>query len=500
MALSDVVFSAPYLVGSNPTVGQVVSLSADGTMYIPFTGGLFAGVVTMATSGTGATNFVQVQVSGVLPNSLTALGNGTASPVIASPTTSALVRKSSPVYGTDAIVGDCDVNGNLFLTAQSRIVPSSAGPQGIQGLQGNTGTAGTSGTNGAPAYTTTSGSYTQPAVGSSVTVTVANTSWMAVGEPVYVATGGAYTVASLPSQFTASLTLVAVGSVAVGGTVTSNALVTPSGVQGPTGPGGGFTAGGDLTGSSTSQQVQSLTGNATTGQVPFPVAATGPGLTQPSTTAATAANMVDSPQASTATNGTPGSRWFTLAIPTGTGTEPQAKVRRGTVGIFAVQAYPGAPSFSALYLAGNADAPSTSNASLVSNGGYTFLQGSSELALAVNGTTYWDFQAGQSASAFEIIGFSAVSSPYGVHGDVSINTTTTLTAAQFAQQLINTTPATAITLSGFPRASAGFGYPKDIYVNAAFAVTVTDGTNSLTLGATVGLHRVWFTNGAIKGT
>lgn len=48
-------------------------------------------------------------------------------------------------------------------------------PCGMQGI------AGTNGTNGQSAYTLTTGSFTQPAVGASVTVAVQNTDWLAVG-------------------------------------------------------------------------------------------------------------------------------------------------------------------------------------------------------------------------------------------------------------------------------------------------------------------------------
>jgi hypothetical protein len=61
-------------------------------------------------------------------------------------------------------------------------------PQGIQGLQGNVGPQGSS------AFTTVSG-FTVPAVGATVQTTVADASWMAVGQMLYISTAGGATSA-----------------------------------------------------------------------------------------------------------------------------------------------------------------------------------------------------------------------------------------------------------------------------------------------------------------
>ena len=70
----------------------------------------------------------------------------------------------------------------------------NTGPQGPSGAQGPAGSQGIAGT---PAWTTTGVGFTVPAVGSSVVVTVPDTTWATPGEPVYVADAGGAGVAGL---------------------------------------------------------------------------------------------------------------------------------------------------------------------------------------------------------------------------------------------------------------------------------------------------------------
>jgi len=71
------------------------------------------------------------------------------------------------------------------------------GEAGVQGPQGLAGIDGTNGTNGLNAFTTTSASFTQPAVGSPVTISVIDNRWIAVGQTIYISQAGFYTVTSL---------------------------------------------------------------------------------------------------------------------------------------------------------------------------------------------------------------------------------------------------------------------------------------------------------------
>jgi hypothetical protein len=102
------------------------------------------------------------------------------------------------------------------------IVVGEAGPQGSQGLAG---VNGTNGTNGVNAYTTTTASYTQPAVNSSVNISVANSDWIAVGQYIYIQATGYYLVNTSTSTSINATLKISEAS----GTITSNRKVTPSG-------------------------------------------------------------------------------------------------------------------------------------------------------------------------------------------------------------------------------------------------------------------------------
>jgi hypothetical protein len=115
------------------------------------------------------------------------------------------------------------------------IVVGEAGPQGSQGLAGINGT---NGTNGVNAYTTTTASYTQPAVNSAVNISVANSSWIAVGQYIYIQATGYYLVNTVPTSTSINATLkISEAS----GTITSNKKVTPSGSVVFTGSGSSLT-------------------------------------------------------------------------------------------------------------------------------------------------------------------------------------------------------------------------------------------------------------------
>lgn len=88
---------------------------------------------------------------------------------------------------------------------------------------------------GQSAFTTTTASYTQPSVGSNVTVQVANSSWMAVGQTVFISGGGTYTVASIPSPASVSLTNLYETNTAPNATIASLRMVVCSGIKGEDG-------------------------------------------------------------------------------------------------------------------------------------------------------------------------------------------------------------------------------------------------------------------------
>ena len=105
----------------------------------------------------------------------------------------------------------------------------------IQGPAGDDGAAGIN------AFTLTSGNFTQPAIGSSVTVSVVSSAWIAVGQSIYVAGGGYYTVSSVPNSTSVVLTNSGyVGSAVAGVVIASGASVVPGGVIGASTGGIGY--------------------------------------------------------------------------------------------------------------------------------------------------------------------------------------------------------------------------------------------------------------------
>lgn len=132
----------------------------------------------------------------------------------------------------------CDPNDLVQCPSE---VPGPPGPQGPAG------TNGTNGTNGINAFTLTTASFVVPNVGSNVTISVFESSWMAVGETIFIQNAGNYTVQNI-----ASGTIVAKNTGATGNAIPTTVIgasqsVVPSGPQGPAGSLSGA-AGGDLTG------------------------------------------------------------------------------------------------------------------------------------------------------------------------------------------------------------------------------------------------------------
>lgn len=86
------------------------------------------------------------------------------------------------------------------------------------------------------AWSVTTAAFTQPAVGSNVSIPVVNSQWMAVGQSIYVSGGGNYQVMSLPSSTTVlAKNLGTTGSATAGTTVSNGAGVAASGLPGPVG-------------------------------------------------------------------------------------------------------------------------------------------------------------------------------------------------------------------------------------------------------------------------
>jgi hypothetical protein len=109
------------------------------------------------------------------------------------------------------------------------LVIGEAGPQGPQGLGGFDGT---NGTNGVNAFTTLTTGFIQPneypTASNTATISVANSSWIALGQTIYIAQAGYYTVSAINSVTSITVSLADADQVAPGATVTSGRQVTTS--------------------------------------------------------------------------------------------------------------------------------------------------------------------------------------------------------------------------------------------------------------------------------
>ena len=104
------------------------------------------------------------------------------------------------------------------------------GEAGVQGPQGLAGINGTNGTNGLNAFTTTSASFVQPALNVSVTFSVVENRWIAIGQTIYISNAGFYRVTSVGGSPYSSVTavLVKTDGVVNPSTVSSGLKVSPS--------------------------------------------------------------------------------------------------------------------------------------------------------------------------------------------------------------------------------------------------------------------------------
>jgi hypothetical protein len=100
----------------------------------------------------------------------------------------------------------------------------------VPGPQGDAGTDGTDGSNGTSAFTLTTAQFVVPAKGNNVTIDVADSSWVIVGQPVFVFDAGTFAVVSVPSATTLQLQYLDYDT----NTEAGNAVAVGSGV----GPGG----------------------------------------------------------------------------------------------------------------------------------------------------------------------------------------------------------------------------------------------------------------------
>jgi hypothetical protein len=117
-------------------------------------------------------------------------------------------------------------------TVPSGATVSAAGPAGAAGAAGTPGAA-------LSAYDALSTAFTMPAAAANVTITIANTAWMATGQVIYIASAGYFQVASITSTTQVAVTnLNYPGNASAGGTIASGSKVSAGGLIGATGSGG----------------------------------------------------------------------------------------------------------------------------------------------------------------------------------------------------------------------------------------------------------------------
>jgi len=119
---------------------------------------------------------------------------------------------------------------------ESPVVENIPGPAGADGAPG------ADGSDGVDAFTLTTAGFTMPAVSGNVTVAVANSTWMAVGQKIFVENAGYFTVNSVPNAISVSLTNTGyTGNAAPTTIIGSGQKVSPGGIKGTDGAAGSST-------------------------------------------------------------------------------------------------------------------------------------------------------------------------------------------------------------------------------------------------------------------
>lgn len=110
------------------------------------------------------------------------------------------------------------------------------------GLTGDTGDSGSDGANGVSSFTITTDQFIVPAIAGTVTVSVANSTWMVPGQVIYIQNAGYYEVSSKPDTVSVIVENLGYTGNAVATTVIpTSQLIAPSGIKGTDGVAVGVT-------------------------------------------------------------------------------------------------------------------------------------------------------------------------------------------------------------------------------------------------------------------
>lgn len=309
-------------------VGHCLMLNAAGTLYVPATlanrtaAGRSAcgGIALTARSEDERDRSVEVQTVGPLEPAKSLLGSGADDVPIIVGDDGFLERKASPT-GSDIVVGKCDADGWAYLNFST------------QGAQGASLTLG--GSNGDVLVRASSTTATGLSPGSANNIIASN--------------GSAWVVQA-------------------GVTVPSGSLNDPIGLDGTGGLKvitlSGFTAGGDLSGSSTSQQVEAATGltnlftlRATAPTMQWVAATSTPRLNQADVTTGSATGQSLTVQAQNATGATSTGGALNLTSGTGTTAAGSVAIQTGGTARFTVGPTSGTINFTNLQFSSNVTNP-----------------------------------------------------------------------------------------------------------------------------------------------
>jgi hypothetical protein len=214
-------------------------LSASGSGYISNTHVLVDGVSVTSSDPAGLATIDKLTVlsaSFVQPASGATVVITVASSLLLAVNQAVFIAKGG-YYLITAIAGSSVTlknNGDPGNVSSGVTVPSGAALLSAQAVSGGSGSAGIN------AYTTLSSGFTVPAVGTSVSLSVGNTSWMGGnGQILFIASAGYYSIASISNATTVSVTnLGYTGNATSGTAIASGSMISPGGLIGPIGPSG----------------------------------------------------------------------------------------------------------------------------------------------------------------------------------------------------------------------------------------------------------------------